>query len=52
MVTPNNGQLLIFPGEKDPAGDISYRQAVGSLMYLLVGTLLKLGFVGGKLYLN
>lgn len=39
----------LFPGDQDPSDDVPYRQAVGSLMYLMVGTRQDLAFVVRKL---
>eukprot|EP00171_Calliarthron_tuberculosum_P009762 IDg9762t1 len=51
VATPmeTSNKLTLFPGDQDPAVYIPYRQAVGSLMYLMVGTRPNLAFVVGKL---
>eukprot|EP00171_Calliarthron_tuberculosum_P021654 IDg21654t1 len=42
-------KLTLFPGSQDIAEDIPYRQTLGRLMYLMVGTRPDLAFVVGKL---
>eukprot|EP00171_Calliarthron_tuberculosum_P001019 IDg1019t1 len=39
----------LFPSDQDPVDEVSYRQAIGSLMYLMVGTRPDLAFVVGRL---
>jgi hypothetical protein len=47
METSNS--KTIFPGDQDPADDVLYLQAVGSLMYLMVGPRRDLALMVGKL---
>eukprot|EP00171_Calliarthron_tuberculosum_P015091 IDg15091t1 len=53
MATPmeasKNNPLSLFSGAQDSAGDVPYRPAVGSLMYIIVATRPNLAFAVGKL---